>query len=140
MAVRGKVRTGDFRKPIPMGIRLRACLLLLGFSEEEINTPGAIQWDHSLALVNREFDEEAGDWVPAQHDPRFIAPMSKFRHAEKTYGPGNEKRIHKRLSDISEPLRLDRLSEDHEAFRRRLATPGKPPKPKSKWPKRKLRK
>ncbi len=133
-------RVSDHRKAIPMGVKLEACLLLLGFTLRQIRSKGAIQWDHSPCLKDRKWDAKAGDFVPAQHDPRFIAPMLKTAHRAKTFGPGGVLTIHSRNSDISEPKRIARISEKHADFQRRLMTPDKQadekPRSKPKWPSR----
>lgn len=76
--------TKDHRKHIPIGVKLHAALLLLGYTDEEITT-GVIQWDHYPALGLR-FVNEAGEMIPAVNDPHCIRPMRKADHKKKTFG------------------------------------------------------
>lgn len=141
-------RVSDLRKPPPMGVRLAACLLHLGFTLEEINGKNAIQWQHDPPLKDRKQRVVDGEIVfdPDQHDPRFLIPMRADAHKVATFGPGGEKRIHKRGSDISEPLRMDRIGEKEREFQRRLlkGTPAKrkakKDRSKRKWPSRPMSK
>lgn len=77
--------TKDHRKHIPIGTKLHATLLLLGFTEEQI-VGGQIQWDHYPALGLRVIDEATGEMMPAPNDPKYIRPMLKEPHAIKTNG------------------------------------------------------
>jgi hypothetical protein len=122
------------RKAIPVGVKLHACLLALGYTDEEIKS--GIDWDHDPAIVWRSVNEAGDDLVPAMNDPHFIRPLRKATHKVKTFGAGGEQRISTRGSDVAEPRRLDKISAKHSALRTRLAQPGKAPKPRSKWPKR----
>ena len=127
-----RVKTSDFRKPIPMGVKLNACLLLLGFTEEEITTPGAIEFDHTPSLGLRSVDPETGEMIPAPNDPKHIVPLRKSDHRRKTNGPA----ACAAGGDIHAIAKAKRLQASHEELRRRLTTPGKVEKPKSKWPSR----
>lgn len=138
MNERPNVRVSDHRKAPPIGVKLAASLLRLGFTLDEIQAPGAIEWQHDPPLKERRWDDAAGDFDPPQHDPRFMLPMRKADHKAQTFGPGGEKRVHKRNSDISEPIRLDRLAQKHDAFKAMLAAPKKrkAERERSKWPSR----
>jgi hypothetical protein len=114
-----------------MGVKLHACLLALGFTDEEIKD--GIEWDHNPALVWRPVNRKGDDLTPAMNDPHFIRPLRKEPHKLKTFGPGGEKRITTRGSDVAEPRRLDKISAKHIEFRKRLSKPGKAKKPPSKW-------
>ena len=107
------------RKPIPIGVKLHAALLLLGYTDEEI-TNGGIEWDHCPALALRFFNEETGELEPAANDPRFIRPIRTANHATKTFGPGGEKRVTTAGSDIHAIAKAKRQSRETEEFRRRL--------------------
>lgn len=74
--------TKEHRKAIPLGVKLHACLLLLGFTDEDI--AGGIQWDHQPALAFREIVD--GKMVPDPNDPRYIRPMKRDAHKVKTSG------------------------------------------------------
>ncbi len=76
--------TKEHRKAIPVGVKLHACLLLLGYSEEEIKH--GIQWDHFPALGLRVISTVTGELVPAPNDPRYIRPMTTPAHKVKTFG------------------------------------------------------
>jgi hypothetical protein len=129
--------TREHRKSIPLGVKLHACLLALGYTDEEI-TGGGIQFDHCPALALRFVDPETGEMMPAPNDPRHIRPMRKADHARKTFGvPATTAG-----SDIHAAAKVKRIAADPaggEEFRRRLLTP-KPrdERPRSKWPSRKF--
>lgn len=74
--------TKEHRKAIPVGVKLHACLLLLGFSEKEI--AAGLHWDHHPALGLREVKD--GVMIPAPNDPRYIRPMRQADHRTKTSG------------------------------------------------------
>lgn len=76
--------TKEHRKAIPVGVKLHACLLLLGYSEEEIKH--GIQWDHFPALGLRVISTVTGELVPAPNDPKYIRPMRAPDHKTKTFG------------------------------------------------------
>lgn len=74
------------RRFIPIGIRLQACLIILGF--DPFNEQ--IEWDHSPALGLRTVNDDGTDYEPAQLDPHFIRPMRKADHLVKTSGRKGE--------------------------------------------------
>lgn len=134
------MRAADHRRHIPVGVKLHACLLLLGFSEEEI-AGGQIEWDHTPALALRSIDAETGEMTPHPNDPRYLEPRRKAEHAIKTRGRGATTAG----SDVGAASKLKRIEKDPgggEEFRRRLLaakTGGKPPetkKRKHQWPSR----
>lgn len=140
--------TAEHRKHIPIGVKLKACLLLLGFTDEQID--GDIRWDHQPALGLRFIDPETGEMIPHPNDPRFIRPMSDRGHHEKTFGRGGTRRITTAGSDIGNIAKVKRVVENPsggEEFRRRLLAvksgeeqPRKKDKrQKSRWPKRSFR-
>jgi len=94
---------------------------------EKLGALDGCDFDHETALVNG--GEDSIDNLRAVH---------RDCHKVKTFGKGGAIRISKRDSDISEPIRLDHIAAKHEEFRRRLTTPGKAEKPRSKWPNRKF--
>ena len=125
-----RVKTSDHRKHIPLGVKVHALLLLLGFTDEEID--GGVQWDHSPALGLRFVDPETGEMHPHPNDPRHIVPLRKSDHALKTNGPA----ACAAGGDIHAIAKATRLQASPVGLRRRLTTPGKVEKPKSKWPSR----
>lgn len=119
--------TKEHRKAIPLGVKLHACLLLLGFTDEEI--AGGIQWDHTPALGFREIVD--GVMIPAPNDPHHIVPMRTEKHREKTSGRKN-------ITVAG--------SDQHMMGKIRRLTGETPKRPKAKirsrkqpWPKRKFR-
>lgn len=104
--------TKEHRKAIPLGVKLHACLLLLGFSDEDI--AAGIDWDHQPALAFREIVD--GRMVPDANDPRYIRPMRKADHKVKTVGT----RATTAGSDIHMAAKVKRLNGE------------KPRKPKGK--------
>lgn len=135
------MRAKDHRKAIPLGVKLHACLLLLGFTDEEI--AGGVEWDHAPALALRVVDPESGQLVPHPNDPRYLRPLRKVEHAVKTRGTGATTAG----SDVGNAAKVKRVEKDPpggEEFRRRLLavkTGGKPPETKKRkrpWPTRKF--
>lgn len=125
------------RKHIPLAARLEAALRQL--SEFLGCAPDDLDLDHDPALNFRPMNKDGSDTIPPANDPANLIYRARADHKAKTFGPGGEKRIHTRGSDVSEPRRLDRLSEKHKAFRARALAVDKTAKPASKWPKRKFR-
>ena len=115
------------RKHMPISVKLRACLILLGFDLDE-----PIEWDHTWALKLRPFNEETGDYDPPELDPRYIVPLRPADHDRKTFGNGATTRG----GDIGTIAHTKRLTKKEEAFRRRLLAKaeGKTLPPKSKRP------
>lgn len=119
------------RRAIPLSKKLHAVLLMLGFTEEEIE--GGIDWDHNPPLAIRRVDPETGDWVPHQHDPRFLTPLRSADHARKTNGTaattaGSDKHM------IAKAKRQE--AKRLEAQRQLLTTSAPPDKPNRRWPSR----
>lgn len=123
-----RIRTAEHRKHIPIGVKLHACLLLLGYTNEQI-VDGQIEFDHYPALGLRVVDEATGQLVPAPNDPNFIRPMLNPEHKVKTHGPGGEKRITSRGGDRHAMAVIVRLSNDHADFleRREVTAEPRPP-------------
>jgi hypothetical protein len=89
-------------------------LLLLGYTDEEIRD-GLIEWDHCPSLGLRFANPETGELEPAPNDPRFIRPMRKHEHRQKTVGTASP------LSgDISLIAKSKRIEKETAAFRARL--------------------
>ena len=133
------MRASDHRKHIPIGVKLKAALLMLGFSEDEI--AGGVEWDHQPALALRIVDPVSGELQPHPNDPRYLRPLRTEEHAVKTRGAGATTAG----SDVGVAAKLKRLERDRrggEEFRRRMLTKGpdepEPPLTKRKrpWPKR----
>lgn len=112
------MRASDHRKHIPVGVKLHAVLLMLGFTEEEI--AGGIDWNHNPPLALRFVDPETGEISPPANDPKHIEPMRRFDHHERTFGPGGEKRITSAGGDIHAIAHTRRAAKKEEAFRQRL--------------------
>lgn len=110
----------EHRKPIPLGVKLKAALALAGFTEDEIETPGAIEYDHAPALALRVVDEETGELVPPANDWRCIRPRRKADHRAKTCGRKGEKRVTSYGSDIHAVAKCPRLAKKEAEFRQRL--------------------
>ena len=68
------------RKAIPLGVRLEACLLLLGLD------PADVEWHHSIPLGLRPVNDAGDDYDPPQLDPKYIVPMESAAHAVQTDG------------------------------------------------------
>lgn len=113
------MRAKDHRLGIPLGVKLHACLLLLGFTDEEI-TGGGIQWDHAWSLNTRTINAD-GEMDPHPNDPRYIVPLRKAAHDIKTRGSGATTAG----SDVGKGAKLKRIEKDPAGgaeFRRKLLT------------------
>lgn len=110
----GAMTTKEHRKAIPLGVKLHACLLLLGFSDEDI--AAGIDFDHQPALGLREIRN--GEMIPDPNDPHFLRPMRKADHLIKTAG---RKNITTAGSDIHAIAKVKRINGTT------------PKKPKKKW-------
>lgn len=104
------MRAADHRRHIPLGVKLHACLILLGFTDEQI--AGGIEFDHDPAIAIRALDEH-GNLHPAANDPHYIRPLTKPAHAEKTRGRGATTAG----SDVGRAAKLKRLEKMSAAYR-----------------------
>ena len=117
------------RRHIPLGVKLSACLDMLGWAGV------SIEWHHDPPLALRAFDESTGKYEPDELDPRYLRPMPKADHKARTYGD------HVPLSgDISKVAKLKRVEADQATFRDRLLAKetgdAPPPSKKRRWGKR----
>ena len=130
------MKTADHRKHIPIGVKLHACLIMLGFSEEEIS--GGIEWNHNPPLGLRFVDPDTGIMNPHPNDPRHLEPLRTGDHLTQTDGvpattAGSDKHA------IAKVRRIAKDPAGGAEFRRKLLTPTpREERPKSKWPKRKF--
>lgn len=125
------MRASDHRRHIPIGVKLHAALLLLGFSDEEI--AGGLQWDHQPALALRVFDPETGELTPHPNDPHYLRPLRTADHDVKTRGSGATTAG----TDVGNAAKVKRIEKDPpggEDFRRRILAikRGDEPPPPSK--------
>ncbi len=99
----------EHRLYIPVGVKLHAALLMLGFSEDEI--AGGIQWNHKPALALRVVDPETGQLDPHPNDPRYLEPLRTADHLQVTTGrrPGAERTATTAGSDIGNAAKVKRL-------------------------------
>lgn len=124
--------TRQDRPSIPLGVQLKAALIQLGLD------PATAELDHNPALSRRKRTADGG-YDPPANDPRHLQWMAPGPHKNKTFGPGGERRIHTRGSDIGELAHERRLTKQQQAFRDRLtAKESGAERPSSKWPKRKM--
>lgn len=92
-----------------------------------------LDFDHQPPLALREIDPITGDTIPPANDPRYIRPMLREQHREKTFGT----KATTAGSDIHAIARVKRLSKKQEEFRQKMLEKlPKEERPKSKWPKR----
>jgi len=125
------------RKSVPLSVQLetakRQLAQFMGCDAR------ALRLDHDPALNFRPMNEAGKDTVPAANSVDHLKWMIEPDHKAKTFGPGNEKRIHTRGSDVSEPRRLDKISDKHKDFCARVFSFEKKQKPRNaKWPKRRF--
>lgn len=132
------VTAKEHRKHIPMGVKVKACLLIMGFSEADI-VAGVIDFDHFPALGLRPVDPETGKMTPDPNDFRYIQPLLKPDHKVKTSGRRGEKLVTTANADQGKIAKVERIvKQREEAARRLLAKSAGEPKPRSKWGKRPL--
>lgn len=105
----GEFVVRDYRKAIPNKVKL-----VVLAREYEV--------DHDPALVNRPYDTEANDFVPAQNDPNFLVLRRREDHAEKTFGrkAGAEKTVTTRSSDVGEAKRTRDIKAAEAVHRAKL--------------------
>lgn len=138
MPRRRAVTAKDHRKHIPLGVKVKACLLIMGFSEADI-VAGVIDFDHYPALGLRPVDPETGKMTPDPNDFRYIQPLRKPDHKVKTSGRRGEKLVTTANADQGKIAKVERIVKQRdEAARRLLAKSTGEPKPKSRWAKRPL--
>lgn len=110
------------RDKIPVGTKLAACLILLGFDLDE-----PIEWHHSPPIAQRAWDGRAYD--PPANDPYYIVPMGKAAHRKRTAE-----------IDIPAIAKTKRITKAQEEFRTRMLakSTGEPAPPRKgrQWPKR----
>jgi hypothetical protein len=131
------------RKAIPLKVKLAVAIAQARCPScgDPLVTLANTQFDHRPALVAR--PEKDGDYDPPQNDPDHIEAIHKDCHLWRTTGrkPGATKTVTTRNSDVGEAARTRGISAAQAEFRRRILhkEPGRSARPKSKWPKRKLR-
>lgn len=134
-------KTSEVRKAIPMRVKLAvlASQARCAVCGEKLGSLADLQFDHRPPLVAREWNAEAGDYIPPQNDPEAMQAVHSDCHLYRTTGrkPGATKKTS--LGDMGEAAKSRRIQEQQEAFRRRLLAKDQgESKPPSRWPKRKM--
>jgi hypothetical protein len=88
------------RPHMPLRVKLDAALIALGLD------PASVELHHQPPLSLRPYDEATGKWTPDANDPRYIVPMGKALHRERTAA-----------IDIPASAKTRRVTKKHEAFR-----------------------
>lgn len=112
------------RPHMSISVKLKATLIALGLD------PDHVDFDHDPPLALRFFDEETGTYQPDANDPKYIKPLDRAKHRDKTGGD---------LGQIAARKRADKaLAEkvNKQAARRLGMSTPSAAKPKSKWPPR----
>ncbi|MGU3387172.1 hypothetical protein ACLBYG_21870 [Methylobacterium sp. D53M] len=104
----------DPRKPIPVGVKLKAVLLQFGLD------PADVQYDHRPPLWERKWNVTTGDTVPPANSPEHIQALTRKAHDVVTNGRGGEKRITSAGSDTHTRAHLKRLEDERSAYRSAL--------------------
>lgn len=125
----GTFKTGDYRKAIPVGVKLASLIRYLRLNSRRENFDiflseyelaalrGQIRFDHRPALEARDYDTVARDFIPPQNDPNFIDAILSEEHNARTFGAyGVTAR-----GDVPNRARLRDISNKHEDFRSRQA-------------------
>lgn len=120
----------DRRPHMPLSVKLHACLLALGFTDEEI--AGGLEWDHEPPLALRFKDPGTGELVPHPNDPHYIRPLRKLDHKVKTSGRRGEKRVTSAGSDVHAIARSRRLVEAEKAHSESMAAKANGEKPRKR--------
>lgn len=147
--------TKEHRKAIPLGVKLKACLLLLkipdiaastltgfatkrnlpvridcalmmlGFTADDIDA--GIHWDHQPALTFREIVD--GKMIPDPNDPHYIRPMRAAEHRIKTSGT----KATSAGSDVHMSWKIKRITGETPK-KRKQKIPGRPFPKRTKKP------
>ncbi len=121
----GTFKVSDYRKPIPVMAKLAALVRAIRaewnkrdltpdyFSAlESAARDGEIQFDHRPPLQDREYDTEAGDFIPPQHEPAHLDPILPDEHLARSTGAyGRPER-----GDADRRKRVRSVSNKHEDF------------------------
>lgn len=114
----GSFNVNEYRKAIPVTVKLAVVIRQnscstdgRGFTVEEALL-GGIEFDHDPALINRDYDTDAGDFIPPQLRPDLIFAKRKGQHQEKTTGrkEGAEQTVTTRGSDVGEATRVEKIT------------------------------
>jgi hypothetical protein len=84
---------------MPVTVQRDAALIALGFD------PATVEWHHSPPLGLRPYDEATGKYTPDANDPRYIVPMGKAPHRERTA-----------KIDVPAIAKTKQLTKNHAAF------------------------
>lgn len=111
------------RKAIPQRLAIALAIRAAGGVAKDEVTGEAITWldalagkvqiDHDPALDKRPVSHETGDTVPPANDESFLYLRRIDGHKAKTFGPGGEKRITTRGSDVGDHHRDKRVRGSH---------------------------
>lgn len=154
----GTFRVSDYRKPIPERVKREALVwaarrIALDDKDPEGDltkfalqvSRGKVQFDHRPALENRPYDTEAGDFIPAQHDAKFIDAILDEEHKGRTSGAVGQpyrgdvpmRARSRSLANKTEDAREKAAAKAGQTYERRDDIP--PPTKSSKAPKAKIR-
>ena len=138
--------TAHLRKGITPVVKVQVILNQGGrcaASGEVLTDARKVRFDHRPPLQDRPWNPDADDFDPPQNDPAYIEAIATEEHDRRTFGPGGEKRITTRGSDLREAARTRALTEAEASFRARLLAkhsaagdPAPRPKPKRRIPSR----
>ena len=123
------------RKSIPLATQLEVALRQLAKSMGV--DASALELNHNPACNFRPWNASKTDTIPPANDAAALEWIASDVHKVQTFGPGGERRIHTRGSDVSEPRRLDRINARHVEFRAKVLSVAKTRMPRKRsWPKR----
>jgi len=150
----GEFKVSTYRKAIPDYVKVCAAVrwALERKGPMDINLKEdlrTLQYDHRPPLSSRQYDTEAGDFIPPQNDPDHIVAVPKDEHLERTSGrkAGAEKTVTTRGSDVGEAARVRKIKNNDALHRAAMASKAgdfrasaeilanaRPKKPKKKIP------
>lgn len=114
-----------FRPHMSMQAKLLAALRAAGLDPDQ-----GIEWHHDPPLQQRVWDPFIQDTSPTANDPRFIVPLQKAAHRERTA-----------KHDVPEIAKTRRLAKGQEAFRAKMLEQDKdqPASKRTRWGSRPFR-
>jgi len=128
----GTFKVGPKRRAIPASVKLavlaRKFYEMIGCTEtmpllkwtgeiEAAAQNGKLRFDHRPPLLDRDYDTEAEDFIPAQNDPLHIDLLLDIEHDVRTFGAYGEPQ----RGDLTNRARIKEISNKHEDFKERQA-------------------
>jgi hypothetical protein len=124
----GTFRVKDYRRSMPVAVKLQALWRAIANGSlpnpQEVTIDASdLEFDHRPPLLERDYDEEAGDFMPPQNDPDYIDAKIGADHDFKTFGrrAGAERTVHTRGSDVGEAAHIKHRHDSEKLHEARMA-------------------